>query len=544
MNLLHDAGTLAGGIGLFLLGMTMMTDGLKVAAGPALERILARATRTRWQALSSGILVTALVQSSTAVTVASIGFVNAGLMGLGGALWVLFGANVGTTMTGWIVALVGMKFKVEALALPLIGVGVVLKLVGGRQPRRGGLGEALAGFGLLFLGIALLQQAFTGLAAQVQLPQGTGPLAVLAQLGAGLLLTVLMQSSSASLTVALAAAQGGLLSAQGAAAVVIGANIGTTLTAILAAVGATANARRAATAHVVFNLLTGLVALALLPWLIGALAQLREALDLPPDPAAKLALFHTVFNLMGVLLMWPLAGALTRWLEGLFRSPEEDEARPRHLDDNVLAVPILAVDALGREVARHGAIARRLVGSALADAPAERIASDHAVAKRLEAAIDAFVERMTRNTMSADTSARLAQQLRRLRYQETAADLALAAAQAWPPLAPGLGGWPEAQAFRQAGEALLAELARQADPSGSTSGRHEAVQGPAELLQPMQQDYQALKQAILTAIASGRWPVAAMDDALAWASAMRRALEQSAKAGATGGRQATGKRPV
>lgn len=253
--------SVAGGLGLFLLGMTMMTDGLRLAAGPALERILASATRTRWHALGSGVLITSMVQSSSAVTVAAIGFVNAGLLSLAPSLWVLFGANVGTTMTGWIVALVGLKFKVEALALPLVGLGVVLRLTGEGQ-RRGALGSALAGFGLLFMGIALLQQSFTGLAAQVSLPQGEGFLAVAAQVGVGALMTVLMQSSSASMAIALTAAQEGLLTPQGAAAVVIGSNIGTTVTAVLASLGATPNARRAAAAHVLFNGLTGVVALA------------------------------------------------------------------------------------------------------------------------------------------------------------------------------------------------------------------------------------------------------------------------------------------
>ena len=132
-NLWPSLGLLVGGLGLFLLGMAMMTDGLKLAAGPALHNILSKATRTRWQALGSGILVTAMVQSSTAVGVAAIGFVNAGLLGLAPAVWVVFGANVGTTMTSWIVALVGLKFKVEALALPLVGVGAVMRL-GGEHP--------------------------------------------------------------------------------------------------------------------------------------------------------------------------------------------------------------------------------------------------------------------------------------------------------------------------------------------------------------------------------------------------------------------------
>lgn len=149
----------AGALGLFLLGMGLMSEGLRQAAGPALRQLLCAATRTRAQALGSGILVTALVQSSSAVTVATIGFVNAGLLALGPALWVLFGANVGTTMTGWIVATIGLKFKIEALAMPLIGLGALLRLSGQGQ-RASAFGTALAGFGLLFLGIALLQQTF------------------------------------------------------------------------------------------------------------------------------------------------------------------------------------------------------------------------------------------------------------------------------------------------------------------------------------------------------------------------------------------------
>ncbi|MDP1693124.1 MAG: Na/Pi symporter [Burkholderiaceae bacterium] len=193
---MQTMGLMAGGLGLFLIGMGLMTDGLKLAAGPALHRILAGATRTRMQALGSGVLVTALVQSSSAVTVAAIGFVNAGLLALGPALWVLFGANVGTTMTGWLVAMVGLEFKVEALAMPLVGLGALLRLTGEGR-RRSAIGTAVAGFGLLFMGIALLQQAFTGLAGQISLPQGAGALAVLAQLGVGLLMTVLMQSRPA-----------------------------------------------------------------------------------------------------------------------------------------------------------------------------------------------------------------------------------------------------------------------------------------------------------------------------------------------------------
>lgn len=522
MNAWTVAATAAGGVGLFLLGMSMMTDGLKLAAGPALERILGGATRTRGHALASGALVTAVVQSSSAVTVATIGFVNAGLMTLAPALWVLFGANVGTTMTGWLVALVGLKFKIEALALPMIGIGVVMRLTG-EGTRRGALGSAAAGLGLLFLGIAMLQEAFAGLAATVQLPSGTGPLAALAQLGIGALLTVLMQSSSASMTVALTAAQGGLLTPQGAAAMVIGANIGTTVKAMLAAIGATPNARRAAAAHVIFNALTGVVALLLLPWLIDAIAALRAWLGLPADPAAKLALFHTIFNVLGVLLMWPLAAHLTRWLQDRFRAREEDEAQPRHLDDNALAVPALAVEALAREVDRIGHAAQRMARAALAGAAAPALAGDDLVVDRLAEAADRFAERVNRSAMTPESSARLAATLRIQRYHRTTAEQALAAAALAPPPLPAAvaSDW---QAFTQQADELLAlcdPLADAAAPDAETL---------AAALAATESAYERLKAALLDAAAVGELTIAATEPALRRISALRRAAQQAAKA--------------
>ncbi len=509
-------GVMVGGLGLFLLGMGLMTDGLKLAAGPALHRILASTTRTRAHALGSGMLVTALVQSSSAVTVAAIGFVNAGLLGLGPALWVLFGANVGTTMTGWIVALVGLKFKVEAVAMPLAGLGALLRLTGEGR-RSGAIGTALAGFGLLFMGIALLQQAFAGLAGQISLPQGDGPLAVLAQLGIGLLMTVLMQSSSAAMAITLTAAQGGLIDAQGAAAVVIGANIGTTVTALLAAIGATPNARRAASAHIVFNLLTGVVALLLLPWLIGALGLAREALDLPPDPAAKLALFHTTFNLLGVLLMWPLAARLTRWLQQRFRAREEDEAQPQFLDVTVLAVPTLALDALTREVARAGQVALRMARSALSGADAVALKADHTILTSLDTAIERFVERLREALMSQAASARLAALLRIQRYHETAAEQAVAAA-ALPPLGAADAGLASAQAaFAAAASALLSRC----DPTGPVDA--DALEAD---LGTMEAHYEDLKATLLSAGADARLALTDMEQALRRCSALRRAAQQ------------------
>ena len=515
-------GPLAGGLGLFLLGMGMMSDGLRLAAGPALQRILGAATRTRWHALGSGVLVTALVQSSSAVTVATIGFINAGLLTLAPALWVLFGANVGSTMTSWLVALVGLKFKIEVLALPLIGLGVLLRLTG--QGRRvGAIGTAAAGFGLLFLGLGWLQSAFTGVAAQITLPQGAGPLAVLAQLVIGLLLTVLMQSSSASIAIALTAAQGGLIGAQGAAAVVIGANVGTTVTALLAAIGATPNARRAASAHVIFNLITGAVALLLLPWLIAATTRAHDTLGLAQEPAIALALFHTTFNLLGVLLMWPLATGLTRWLLRRFRAREEDEAQPRFLDDNVLQVPALALDALEREIARVGQYAGRMARAALAGADAAHLEADKSIVAGLDRAVENFVERMRRTAMSQATSRRLAWALRAMRYHETTAEQAfLAARLSRLPMAAGSGMAAAQSAFAQQADSLFALC----DPLQGRPGAGLV----AVALDVMERSYQVLKSALLAAGADGQMPLAAMEEGLRHFSALRRAAQQAAKA--------------
>jgi phosphate:Na+ symporter len=371
------------------------------------------------------------------------------------------------------------------------------------------------------MGIALLQQAFAGLAGQVSLPQGEGAMAVLAQMGIGAVMTVLMQSSSAAMAITLTAAQGGLIDLQGAAAVVIGANIGTTVTALLAAIGATPNARRAAMAHVVFNLLTGIVALLLLPWLIPALGQAREALSLPPDPAAKLALFHTTFNLLGVLLMWPLAARLTRWLQQRFRAREEDEAQAQFLDDTVLAVPTLALDALTREIHRAGQVAVRMSRAALAGADAAAIRTDHTIHASLDRAIEHFVERLREASMSQTASARLAELLRIQRYQETAAEQSLAAA-AWPIMRSTDAPLAAARAdFVAAADTLLARC----DPS--TPEDTPALDGA---LHTMEARYEDLKAALLAAGAAARLPLTDMEQALRHGSALRRAAQQLHKA--------------
>lgn len=520
MSIWNIIGGLLGGIGLFLLGMGLMTDGLKFAAGPALESILAHSTKTRLRGLMSGILVTAFVQSSSAVTVAAIGFVNAGLLTLGQSIWVLFGANVGTTMTGWLVALVGLKFKIELLALPLIGIGMALQLTG-KGKRRGALGQTLAGFGILFLGIDMLKESFSGLSTDFKLPAGEGVADALVQVLIGIALTVLMQSSSASLAIVLTAAQGGLLTAQGAAAVVIGANVGTTVTALIASMGATPNAKRAAAAHILFNILTGAVALLLLPWLVTAIGMAGEALELGTAPAAKLALFHTTFNLLGVVLVWPIAAHMVPFLEKRFRTTEEDESRPRYLDANVAAVPTLALNALEREVQRMGSIALRMMRDAMTGIAIGKLVLDQQIVARLNLAVADFISRINQTGMSRDNAQRLPDILRMARYYESVAELAMeAAAAANETPIPALieSGGP----FIDQSKRLLSGV----DPENKLGN----VSDWNNSLRNLEGDYQILKAELLESGAQGRLSVSDMDARLRAASAIRRAMQQAVKA--------------
>lgn len=524
MLILDQLGALVGGIGLFLLGMWLMTDGLRLAAGSALRDVLTQATHTRWRALASGIGLTAVVQSSSAVTVAAIGFVNAGLLSLGQVLWVLFGSNVGTTMTGWLVVLLGLKIKIDLMALPLIGAGMMLRLTGGAS-RRAGYGLALAGFGVLFLGIDVLRNAFTGLASDMRFPAGEGVGWVAAQVLVGVVLTLLMQSSSAATALTLTAAQGGLLGLEAAAAVVIGTNIGTTGTAVLAAIGATANARRAAAAHVLFNLLTGTVALLTLPWLLGATQWIGGWIGAMSGVATVLALFHTLFNVLGVLLMWPLSGRLAVFLNARFRTTEEDEARPLYLDAATAVVPTLATLALSREVARFGSIALRTVHRVAlpgAGHAGELLRTQRTLAA-LDASIDSFVVRLNRDRMTQENALQLASVLRRAAYYANVVELLPAialATDAWPLHAVSLQ--TDLLALRQGAVDVLRAL----DP-GVAADLAPDVDARA---QAWDLSYRQLKATLLEAGARGTLSPSEMDLILRSNSALRRAVQQTLKA--------------
>jgi phosphate:Na+ symporter len=420
-------GSLLGGLGLFLLGMRLMTGGLQVAAGDGLRTLLARGTQTPLRGLLSGFVITTLVQSSSAVTVATLGFVNAGLLSLLQTVYVVFGSNIGSTTTSWLVAMIGFKFDVAAFALPLIGLGAVLQL-GKGSSRRSGLGEALAGFGLFFLGIDVLKQAFAAFGAEVpvaELPSdGWGLLLFVA---IGFMLTLLMQSSAAAMTIILSAAAGGMVPIHAAAAAVIGANVGTTSTAALAAIGATPNAQRTAAIHVFFNLLTGLVAMVILMPMIDFIETLQDELLDDQSLAASLALFHSVFNILGVVLLWFFAPHLVRWVAGMFRNREEDLGQPVFLDRNLITTPALAVNALSRELTRMGGLVRGQLADAISTehATSEQLLLTKRVVERLDGAIDDFAVQIQQAPLTRDFSDAISAALEVARYYRTAADIAV-----------------------------------------------------------------------------------------------------------------------
>jgi phosphate:Na+ symporter len=526
MNFLVIAGSVIGGVGLLLVGMAMMTDGLKLSAGKALRNILATWTNTRARGLGAGFLMTGIVQSSSAVTVATIGFANAGLLSLPAALWVVYGSNVGTTMTGWIVALVGFKLKVEAFALPLVGLGVILRLTG-EGTRRAYIGQSVIGFGLLFLGIGVLADTFTDLGETVTLPVITEPWiwSVLVYIAVGMVLTTLMQSSSAALVIALSAAEGGLIPLNTAALVVIGANLGTTTTAMFSVLGATPTAKRVALGHVIFNLLTASLAVLIIAPLLTAVEAIRSLLSLEPSPAVTLALFHTVFNVLGVALMWPISGRLERFLARKFQTDEELESRPRFLDKNVLALPHIAVQALVREVDRIREITVDELSDTLSEHPQGRRRQPQMVVHHLVSAVGDYTAELNRTALPTDVT-RMLPDLLYSTQQLSAVVQSLPELSALrdefeirdPSVRAALDG------MELSAEQLLEALSKNGDETTPEDAR-AAGQG-------LETHYVALRREALDAAAVGRLSAAGMSSVLRYGTLLRRSLKQTRRASA------------
>lgn len=346
-----DAQEIAAGVAIFLFGMLMLEDGFKLFGGGALERVLQRATASTPRAISFGIISTTLLQSSSLVSIVTISFLSAGLISLIGGVGIIFGANIGTTTGAWLVAGLGLKVDIATYAMPMIAVSIVLVFQKSKPVR--GLGYALAGLGFLFLGIHYMKEGFDAFKDQIDLTRfalsGLLGLIVYSLIGTGA--TVIMQSSHATLVLILTALSAGQISYENALALAIGANIGTTITAIIGSLGANFQGKRLALAHLIFNMVTAIVALVLI-------AQLRDMVDwisdlvgiAPNDYTMKLAVFHTIFNVLGVALMLPFLTRLIAFLERRIVEPVPDVSRPRYLNEAVDEFPQTLEIALRKEV--------------------------------------------------------------------------------------------------------------------------------------------------------------------------------------------------
>lgn len=510
-----------GGLAMFLLAMRLMTEGLTLFAGSRLKQLLGNWTSTPWRGVGVGILVTGLVQSSSAVTIATIGFVNAGILSLRQAMGVIFGTNVGTTMTAWLVSLVGFGFKIDALALPILVIGVVLRLLAS-STRWKGLGDALTGFGLFFLGLDLLKDAFEGIATSFSANLGaSGSTNWAGMILIGFVATLLTQSSSAAIAIILTASAGGVIGFEGAAAAVIGANLGTTSTAALATLKATPAAKRLALSHIGFNLITGIVALCLLPLMLGLVNLLGDMLDIERSPTALLALFHTLFNLLGVIIMLPLSGRFATLLERLFHSAEEDMGRPRYLDATLGGTPALAVSALKQELGRMSDILVSLLRDALSGAHSTPELTRRAEAiHSLGGAIASFITGIRPEAMERNTANELASALYAARYYQESAQLA-----------PGLRRLAQEQVLLTGLEAealgkLLGQVERCLEPELFSDNLQAN-----ELVEALRNAHRNARRQLLEAAVRGSLPVADLESLLEGLDFSRRAIELRIKAG-------------
>lgn len=510
-----------GGLAMFLLAMRLMTEGLTLFAGSRLKQLLGNWTSTPWRGVGVGILVTGLVQSSSAVTIATIGFVNAGILSLRQAMGVIFGTNVGTTMTAWLVSLVGFGFKIDALALPVLVIGVVLRLLAS-STRWKGLGDALTGFGLFFLGLDLLKDAFEGIATSFSANLGaSGSTNWAGMILIGFVATLLTQSSSAAIAIILTASAGGVIGFEGAAAAVIGANLGTTSTAALATLKATPAAKRLALSHIGFNLITGIVALCLLPLILGLVNLLGDMLDIERSPTALLALFHTLFNLLGVIIMLPLAGRFATLLERLFHNAEEDMGRPRYLDATLGGTPALAVSALKQELGRMSDILVSLLRDALSGAHSTPELTRRAEAiHSLGGAITSFITGIRPEAMERNTANELASALYAARYYQESAQLA-----------PGLRRLAQEQVLLTGLEAealgkLLGQVERCLEPELFSDNLQAN-----ELVEALRNAHRNARRQLLEAAVRGSLPVADLESLLEGLDFSRRAIELRIKAG-------------
>lgn len=338
------------GIAILFLSILNLEKGFRIYTEGPLRKMIRKSTDNYFKSLSVGILSTALLNSSSLVSVLVISFLSAGLITLKAGIGIIFGANLGTTFTTWLIALFGLNFNISILAMPMIIFGVLFILQKNKNIKAGGY--ILLGLGFLFLGIYFLKTGFDSMHYDINLlgNRNLNFVTLLALTGVGILMTIILQSSAASLAVVLTALATSQISYMEALALAIGTNIGTTFTAIISSLASSSAGKKLAIGHLIFNLVTGLVAILLIH-------QIKDLVDIlgsffhigPNEYTLKLALFHTSFNLLGIMLMTPWINQLLWLLQWLIKEKKEDVIQPKYLNKSVLEHTQSTIHALLKE---------------------------------------------------------------------------------------------------------------------------------------------------------------------------------------------------
>ena len=341
---------IAAGVAIFLFGMLFLEEGFKAFTGGLLEGLLNRTTDRFWKALSFGAVTTTIMQSSSLVSLITISFLSAGLIELVAGIGIVFGADIGTTTGAWLIAGFGLKVDIAAYAMPMLVFGVILVFQSSKTLK--GIGSVLAGLGFLFLGIHHMKEGFQAFRDTIDLARfampGFAGLVVFTLIGT--VATVIMQSSHATLVLILTALAAEQITYDNALALAIGANVGTTITAIIGSLGSNYQGKRLAAANVIFKVVTALIAIVFISQFIAAVDVVADFLGIAPDNSTlKLALFHTIFNVVGVAVMTPLVGRLVALLSAVIRQPAEDLVEPKYLNEAALQFPETVLRAVTDE---------------------------------------------------------------------------------------------------------------------------------------------------------------------------------------------------
>ncbi len=380
---------IAAGVAVFLFGMITLEEGFKVFSGGVLEKVLQKSTDKLYKSIGFGFITTTIMQSSGLVSVLAVSFIGAGLIGLSEGIGIILGANIGTTTGAWLMAGFGLKIKISAYAMPMLVFGVLLIFQKAKALK--GIGYILAGIGFLFLGIHYMKEGFEAFKDTIDLASFAvgGLKGLFIFIGIGIVATIIMQSSHATIVLVLAALSVGQITYENALALTIGANIGTTVTAAIASFSSNVDGKRLAGAHFIFNIVTAAIAIVFIHQIIYTVDIISDLIGIASDNyTLKLAVFDSVFKIMGVILFIPFIDKLVNFLNtalkaGVSKSGVDSDSA-RYLNDSVLELPSTAMAAIVREtkhlyenafeIITHGLNIKR--SSLISSMPLEEVVKD------------------------------------------------------------------------------------------------------------------------------------------------------------------------